>query len=111
VTPANTASLRTLSPLMEVLAGPSRPAMREPQNFRTLFSTLNHDDAICAGFEEAEFELGEEGGFEVHFDGRGMFPKVVLNLADGEVVGADAILQLAQALTTAAKMAARMEGK
>ena len=82
------------------------------QAFRTLFTTMNMDDAIAAGFDHAEREFGEDGGFEVHFDGRGSLPTVTLNGIDGEVsiTGLAAITEARKALEGAEAMARRMEG-
>lgn len=83
---------------------------RQPVSFKTLFTTLDHSDAISAGLERAELDLGEDGGFAVHFDGRGNIPSVSLELLDGQVVGFDAIRELRKALEVAEAMAARMVG-
>jgi hypothetical protein len=80
------------------------------QAFRTLFSTLDHSDAICAGFDRAEHELGEDGGFAIHFDGRGSIPSVTLELVDGQIVGLHAIIEARKALEAAEAMALRMAG-
>ena len=106
---AHSASLHTLSPLMAVLA-PIAPRP-DRQAFKTLFTCLDHDDAICAGWEEPEQTLGEGGGFAVHFDGRGHVPTVVLELQDGEIAGYHAIRELRKALEVAERMAARMTGR
>jgi hypothetical protein len=76
---------------------------------RTLFTTEHAYDAGLAGFY-GPTDPGVDGGFSVTFDGRDSIPSVVLNGSDGEITvsGADAILQLAQALVEAATLANRM---
>lgn len=88
------------------------PPRRDRQAFSLIFTTQDHSDAICAGFERAEHELGEDGGFSVAFDGRGSIPTVVLNGCDGEisVVGHHAIKALAEACAEGLRMSERMTG-
>lgn len=85
-------------------------ARRQPVAFRTLFTSLDHSDAICAGLDGAEQELGEDGGFAIHFDGRSSIPSVTLELMDGQIVGLRAIREARKALEEAEKLAERLEG-
>lgn len=82
-------------------------AQRQPQAFRTLFTTEARYDAGTAGFDCAA-EPGVDGGFAVHFDGRAGIPSVIIN-GDGqvEVCGLAAIDCLIDALLSARKLAAR----
>lgn len=100
-----------LSAARAVVLPISAPPRPDRQAFRTLFSTLDHSDAISAGFEAAEHELGELGGYAIHFDGRGSQPTVHLELMDGKIVGFHAIREARKALEAAEKMAARMTGR
>lgn len=89
------------------------PPRTDRQNFSLIFTSQDHADAISAGFERAEHELGEDGGFSVAFDGRGAVPTEVLNGSDGEITvcGHHAIRELAEACSKALAMSARMTGR
>ena len=88
-------------------------ARPQPCAHRTLFTTLDHSDAICAGHDCAEQVLGEDGGFSVDFDGRGAIPSVVLTGVEGEVhiTGLRAIREARKALEAAELLALRMVGQ
>lgn len=92
---------------------PTRPTSRTHrcEACGTLFTTLDHSDAVCAGFDHAEQDLGEEGGFAVHFDGRGSVPSVSIQLTDEQVTGYHAIRELRRALEVAEALAGRMTGR
>lgn len=109
--PADDAAPSFLATAASVVLPITAPARSDRQAFRLLFTTQDHADAICAGFERAEDVLGEDGGFEVAFDGRGSQPTVQLELVDGQVVGHHAIEQLHKALGVAFAMSARMTGR
>jgi len=87
----------------------ARIARREPAAFRTIFTTEARYDATTAGFDFA-CEPGTDGGFAVHFDGRGSIPSVIMNGSDGqiEVCGLQAMEALSDALLDALQMARRM---
>lgn len=80
---------------------------RQPAAFRTLFTTEARYDAGTAGFDHA-CEPGRDGGFAVHFDGRGSIPSVIIN-GDGEVqvCGLEAMRALSDALLDALKLGER----
>jgi hypothetical protein len=100
-----------LSVAREIAMSVVAPSVRgHMQSFRTLFTTLDHADAVCAGLDGAELELGEAGGFAVHFDGRHSIPSVQLELLDGQIVGLAAIREARKALERAEAMALRMAG-
>lgn len=84
--------------------------LREASAFRTLFTTEHSFDAKSAGFDGAT-EVGTDGGFAAHFDGRGSLPSLVINGSDGEVVitGFRAIRAFVEAVQRAEEMAFRME--
>jgi hypothetical protein len=78
--------------------------------FRTLFTTEHEFDAHLAGFD-GPTPPGQDGGFAVHFDGRGEIPSVVIVGSDGqvEVCGVDAIMQLTDALMKAEQLVRAMK--
>ncbi len=100
VAPSNT----VLTPPAQPLTPPGTSA-----SFRTLFTTEHAFDAHLAGFD-GPTEPGVDGGFAVHFDGRGEIPSVIINGSDGqvEVCGVDAIMQLTDALMKAEALARGM---
>jgi len=78
--------------------------------FRTIFTTEARYDAGTAGFDHA-CAPGEDGGYAVHFDGRGSIPSLIVN-GDGEVQihGLAAIEAFLDAVMDAASRARRMVG-
>ncbi len=100
------------SPLASVALPITAPPRPNRQAFATIFTTQDAEDAICAGFEGSEFELGESGGFAIHADSRGIVTVATLQGVDGEVqiAGFHAIREARKALEVAEAIAKRHEG-